>query len=108
MGIAAEASAGNFATCILDTMPAIQNDRAAFATLKACSSDYPKMFAGVEQGSGSRLFGYDNSWKCISDKAGNTHSKAAAYQIARACRWLYDDPPTQDFVPFNGKLDNER
>lgn len=86
------ALAGNFATCLLDKLPAVQNDVAANAAYQACNSAYPGGFPSVPQGVGRGWFS-PTSAECTLKKAGDTRSNRAAVLIGMACRRLYDEPP---------------
>lgn len=88
----AVALAGNFATCLLDKLPAVQNDIAANAAFQACASTFPGGLASVPQGAGRGWFS-PTSADCTLKKAGNTRSNRAAVLIGMACRRLYDEPP---------------
>lgn len=94
IGIAAllppPALAGNFATCLLDKLPAVQNDIAANAAFQACTGTFPGGFASVPQGAGRGWFGYRTGADCTLAKAGDTRSNRAAVLIGLACRKLYD------------------
>lgn len=96
IGIAAllppPALAGNFATCLLGKLPAVQNDIAANAAFQACTGTFPGGFASVPQGAGRGWFS-PTSADCTLKKAGDTRSNRAAVLIGMACRRLYDEPP---------------
>ena len=96
---AAPAFAANYATCVLDKMPGVANDVAAYAVYNTCHDKYP---GDVEQGSGRGFFGYASSTECIADKARDTRSAKAAQFVGVACRKLYDEPnPFAKYVnPF--------
>lgn len=92
------ALAGNFATCMLDKLPAIQNDVAAQAVYQQCEGAYPAGLPAVKQGSGRGLFSFKSGAECTAKKAGDTRSVRAAALIGVACRRLYDeDGPWLDF-----------
>lgn len=91
------ALAGNFATCLLDKLPAVQNDVAANAAYQACNSAYPGGLASVAQGTGRGWFSYKTGADCTLKKAGDTRSNRAAGLIGAACRRLYDEPPKPNF-----------
>lgn len=101
------ASAADYATCILDRLPGVQNDAAATAAYQLCTSKYPGGLEAVKQGSGRGLLGYDSGAECTLTKAADTRSNRAAYMIGAACRKLYDEPgPWDNFelVPYNGPV----
>ena len=85
------ATAGNFATCLLDKLPGVQNDVAAQAVFQVCAAKHPGGFAGVTQGSGRGWFSYKSGPDCTMEKAGETRSLRAAGLIGAACRRLYDE-----------------
>nr|WP_298168314.1 hypothetical protein [uncultured Pseudomonas sp.] len=84
------ASAGNFATCLLDELPGVQNNNAAGAAYQVCSAKYPERYANVEQGSGRGFFGFDSGAECALSKARDTRNQDAAGMIRVACNRLYD------------------
>lgn len=84
------AMAGNFATCILDKAPGIQNDSAAHAARILCAERYPYGIDDVPQGSGRWLFSFKSGAECIVKKGSDTRSSVAGKLIAFACRRLYD------------------
>lgn len=102
-----QAFAADYATCILDRLPGVQNDAAATAAYHLCTSKYPGGLAAVKQGSGRGLFRFDSGAECTLKKAADTRSNRAAYMIGAACRKLYDEPgPWDNFelVPYNGPV----
>lgn len=88
------ALAANYATCVLDKMPGLENDTAAIAARQICLNEYVGGLAGVVAGSGRGWFSYKSGAECAYEKAKSTHSRSAAYQIRAACNRLYDEPPT--------------
>lgn len=86
------ASAGNYATCLLDKLPGLQNDNAAYAAGQVCSAKYPERFASIPQGASRGIFAFDSGAECALDKSGETRSRTAAFQIRLACNRLYDRP----------------
>lgn len=84
------ANAANYATCLLDKLPGLENDQAAAAANSICKTEYPGGFKAVPQGDGRGLMGYDSGAECALDKSGDTRSSAAAYMIRSACNRLYD------------------
>lgn len=84
--------ASNYATCLLDKLPGVENDNAAAAALQVCTSDYPGGFAEVPLGSGRGVLGYDSGAECALEKSGATRSRTAAFQIRKACDHLYNQP----------------
>jgi len=86
------AQAGNYATCLLEKMPGLQNDNAATAAWNLCNSEYPGGLASVPQGSGRGFFGYDSGAECALEESGQTRSRTAAFQIRLACDRLYEKP----------------
>lgn len=95
-------AAGNFAICILDSMPGLQNDSAAYAATQVCAARYPGGLNSVPQGEGRGWFGYDSGAECAAKKAANTPSRVAGQRIFGACKRLYDEPPWtlfDDLIP---------
>ena len=76
------ALAGNFATCLLDKLPAVQNDVAANAAVQACADRFPGGFASVPPGAGRGWFSPTGA-DCTLKKAGDTRSNQAAALINR-------------------------
>ena len=85
------ATAGDFATCLLDKLPGVQNDVAAQAVYQVCNAKHPGAFGPVKQGSGRGWFSYSSGADCTMKKAGETRSFRAAGLIGVACRRLYDE-----------------
>ena len=88
---AAPAFAADFATCLLDRLPGVANDTAAYATRQVCLGKHPGGIEAVMQGSGRGLLGFDSGAECTAKKAGDTRSNQAALLIGMACRKLYDE-----------------
>lgn len=86
------AMAGNFAECLLDELPGIQNDNTASAAYQVCTARHPGRYAGVAQGAGRGFFGYDSGAECALRKARDTRSQLASGMIRAACARLYDEP----------------
>lgn len=98
--------AGNYATCLLEHLPGMQNDAAARAAINLCASENPGGIASVAQGSGRGFLGYKSGAECAMKKAAETHSQIAGNGIYMACRKLYDEPvpnPFDDLIPGNEK-----
>jgi hypothetical protein len=97
------ANAGNFATCIFDKMPGVQNDAAARAINDVCIDKYPSGLAGVKEGSGRGFLSFDSGAECAAKKAAGTPSLIGGQLIYAACIALYDKPkpfnPFDDLVP---------
>ena len=92
------ALAGNYAKCILDVVPGVQNDPAAYAAHQMCLSKFPGGLQAVKQGSGRGFFGYGSGAECTLKKAGSTRSQSGAAMISASCRKLYDeDGPWMEF-----------
>lgn len=90
--------AGDYATCLLDRLPGVQNDAAATAAYQLCMSKHPGGLAAVKQGAGRGFLGFDSGAECTLKKAADTRSNRAAHMIGAACRKLYDeDGPWMDF-----------
>lgn len=86
------AGAANYATCLLEKLPGLENDQAAAAANSICKTEYPGGFEEVPPGNGRGVLGYDSGAECALDKSGQTRSRAAAYMIRSACNRLYDKP----------------
>ncbi len=86
------AFAGNFAECILDKVPGVQNDNAAAAAFQVCNTRYPERYRGVTQGEGRGLWGYDSGAECALAKSRDTLSSNGAGMIRMACNALYNEP----------------
>lgn len=48
--------AENYAECLLDRLPEIQNDAAALAVAQLCYQEYPDMYSNTTKGSGRVFF----------------------------------------------------
>ena len=90
--------AGNFAECILDKMPGVQNDVAARAVFQICNVESPGGIQSVKQGSRIGMFGYKSGAQCTAKKAGATRSNQGAFLIGTACRQLYDESEIDKFL----------
>ena len=86
------ANAGDFATCVLDKMPGVQNDAAAYAINRLCLEKYPDGLSGVAQGSGRGVFSYDSGAECAASKSAKTPSLVGGQSIYRSCNRLYSKP----------------
>lgn len=87
------ALADNYATCLLDKMPGVQNNPAAWAAVRLCAEAHTGRFSDVEQGAGRGLFAmYDSALECFHDKARTVQSNVAVSHIRSACNRLYDEP----------------
>lgn len=92
------AFASNYAECILEAVPGVQNDPAAYAAHQVCLSKFPGGLQAVKQGSGRGLFAYDSGAECTLKEAGGTRSQRGAAMISASCRKLYDeDGPWMEF-----------
>ncbi|MFV3385387.1 hypothetical protein ACNFCJ_08030 [Pseudomonas sp. NY15364] len=99
------AQAGNYATCLLDKLPGVQNHGASVSAVRVCQSKYPGGLAGVEQGAGRGLFAsYDSGDECTYDKAKDTRYTGAVRVMAEACMRLYNKP--QPPAPKQGLFDD--
>ncbi|WP_220816103.1 hypothetical protein [Pseudomonas paralcaligenes] len=87
------AQAGNYATCLLDKLPGVQNQGATVSAVRVCQSEYPGGLAKVEQGAGRGLFAsYDSGDECTFEKAKDTRFPGAVRIISEACMRLYNKP----------------
>ncbi|MFY1017960.1 hypothetical protein [Ectopseudomonas khazarica] len=93
------AQAWNYATCLLDKLPGVQNHGASVSAVRVCQSKYPGGLASVEQGAGRGLFAsYDSGDECTYDKAKDTRYTGAVRVMAEACMRLYNNPAQPDPV----------
>jgi hypothetical protein len=87
------AFAENFAECLLDKMPGVQNAPVRFAVHKLCKEKYPGGFDSVQQGASRGYFAkYDSGGECTLAVGRDTLDRYAANLIAVSCRKLYDEP----------------
>lgn len=108
------AMASNFAECLLDNLPGVQNDATAYAAAQLCTSKYPERYDSIEQGSGRGFFSYESGAECALDKGADTQSSSAAGQIRVACNRLYNPQqtvssqtstqPPRKLVPYDGEF----
>ncbi|TGA85999.1 hypothetical protein [Pseudomonas aeruginosa] len=89
--ISTSSIAGDYATCILDKMPEVQNDQTARVVISLCAGQYPNALLEVEQGSGRGLFGYNSGRDCMMAIGKETPSNLAGRMIFIACSKLYDE-----------------
>lgn len=87
--LAGNASAADYATCLLDKLPGVKNAPAHAAALNLCAQQHPDKFFEVRRGSGRGLLGPKSSEQCTLDKARDTAWQPAAGMIMRACGCLY-------------------
>ncbi|HAR06384.1 MAG TPA: hypothetical protein DCR72_12570 [Pseudomonas sp.] len=97
------AQADNYATCMLDSLPGIQNDAAVYAAAQVCNGQHPERYSSVRQGSGRGFLAYKSGAECALEKSRDTRSQLAAQQIRVACNRLYDKPTA--FDPSSAVLD---
>lgn len=86
------AAATNYAECILESVPGVENDPAAYAAHQVCLSKFPGGLQAVKQGAGRGFFAYDSGAECTLKEAGGTRSQRGAAMISASCRKLYDTP----------------
>lgn len=96
-------AAGNYAECILDKMPGVQNDAVALAISRTCLAEHPGGINAVEQGSGrSEWFGYNSGNECVIKKGEKVASRVGGNLLTGACNKLYDpDGPWLDYQKSN-------
>ncbi|OLU22897.1 hypothetical protein BVH03_21840 [Pseudomonas sp. PA15(2017)] len=103
------ASAANYATCLLDKLPGVENQAATTAAVVMCEADYPGGMAKVPQGDSRGVFAsYRSGSECTLEKSRDTRFVRAVQLISSACHRLYDQPqpPTRKpdlFDEFNIK-----
>lgn len=90
--LAVHAQAGNYATCLLDKLPGLENDHAASAAVEVCREKFPGGLESVPKGSGRGMFSFESGADCALSKSGDTRSRDAAYMIRASCNRLYDVP----------------
>ena len=90
LSLCSTANAANYATCLLDKLPGVQNDATAYAAAQLCTSKHPERYDSIAQGSGRGLFSYESGAECALDKGADTLSSSAAGQIRVACNRLYN------------------
>ena len=86
------AMADNFAECLLDKLPGVQNDATAYAAAQLCAAKYPERYESIAQGAGRGFFSYESGAECALAKGAETRSNSAAGQIRVACNRLYNEP----------------
>lgn len=94
------ANAGDFAACLLDNLPGLENDHAASAAVSVCKAEYPGGLESVPAGSGRGALSFKSGAECALNKSGQTRSRDAAYMIRAACNRLFDEP--NFFDQFDG------
>lgn len=88
------ATAGNFATCILERMPGVKAPQVSAAVVRACQAAHPDGLQGVAWGAGKGWFAkYQSPDECLSDKAKETALLIAVSHIRNACGVLYGKAP---------------
>lgn len=94
------ASAANYATCLLDKLPGVQNNQSTYAAARICRETYPERFSGVDWGSGLGLFAaYNSPDECFQENAKSVQDGLAINWIRQSCRKLYSEPPKQARAP---------
>lgn len=113
------ASAANYATCLLEKLPGVQNQAATNAAVVMCQTDYPGGMSVVPQGDSRGAFAsYRSGSECTLEKSRDTKFFGAVRLISSACNRLYSealpiDPEgtqyikdangtTRKMVPFDG------
>ncbi|UZZ08948.1 hypothetical protein NDO41_16255 [Ectopseudomonas mendocina] len=88
------AQAGNYATCLLDKLPGVQNQAATSAAIRMCQTDHPGGMVKVPQGDSRGFFAsFRSGSECTLEKSKDTRFVPAAQLISSACHRLYDAPP---------------
>lgn len=85
----------NYASCILDRLPGLENDAAISAGVQSCAREHPGSYFSIERGSGRGilgLFGFSSAEACIIKRGGSTRHNRAGALIGAACRCLYGEP----------------
>lgn len=96
-------AADNFAECVIDRMPGVQNDAVALAISRTCLAEHPGGIDAVKQGSGrGDWFGYDSGNECVIKKGEKIVSRMGGNMLTGACNKLYDPVPPglfDDLIP---------
>lgn len=89
------AMADNFAECLLDKLPGVQNRQATIAAANVCGERYPERLTGVEWGAGRGFIfsKYDSPTDCFQAKANAVQDGLAIGWIRQSCARLYGQPP---------------
>ncbi|PZA14964.1 hypothetical protein DNK49_19160 [Azoarcus communis] len=94
----AVASAGNFAECIIESVPGVRHQQVLHAAIRACHDKYPAGIDSVKWGSGRGFFSkYNSTDECFAAEGRETSMSSAAIQIFQACNRLYGNEPTPDW-----------
>lgn len=83
-------AAENFAECIIERMPGVQNDAVAGAIARACLAEHPGGIDAVPQGSGRGWFSYKSGNECIIKKGEKVISRIGGNLLTGSCIKLYD------------------
>lgn len=87
-------AADNFAECVIDRMPGVQNDAVALAISRTCLAEHPGGIDAVKQGSGrGDWFGYNSGNECVIKKGEKVASRVGGNLLTGACNKLYDPAP---------------
>ena len=101
-------SAANYATCLLDKLPGVQNQGASVSAVRVCQGEYPGGLANVEQGAGRGFFAaYKSGDECTYDKAKDTRYTGAVRVISEACIRLYNKPRPKPEPNFFDQFDEK-
>ncbi len=80
----------NAATCMIEQLAPINNDSAARAAVRVCTTQHPGGLDSVPQGIGRLLAHYSSGDECTVKNGSDTPSEVAAVNIRRACNKLYN------------------
>lgn len=86
-------AAENFAECIIERMPGVQNDAVAGAIARVCLAEHPGGIDAVPQGSGRGWFSYKSGNECIIKKGEKVISRIGGNLLTGSCIKLYDPAP---------------
>jgi hypothetical protein len=99
-------NAANYATCLLDKLPGVQNQAAVGAAVQMCQTDYPGGMAKVEQGAAQgMLASYRSGSECTLELSKDTRLVRAAQLISSACHRLYNAPRPKPEPNFFDQFD---
>ena len=97
VAISNTAIAANYATCLLDKLPGVQNQAATNAAVVMCQTDFPGGMSSVPHGSGRGVFSkYRSGSECTLEESRDTKFIGAVRLINSACNRLYSEMPPSD------------
>ncbi|SDG85258.1 hypothetical protein SAMN05216588_101189 [Pseudomonas flavescens] len=101
-------SAANYATCLLDKLPGVQNQAATTAAVVMCEADFPGGMAKVPQGDSRGVFAsYRSGSECTLEKSRDTRFVRAVQLISSACHRIYNEPHPKAEPNFFDQFDEK-